>query len=85
MDVNKEVNYYSVESVYGEGSLIQTINRRISNNLQSKIKKLANVMNDKELLAVSDYEEMGEEIGSEFNEDDIADFINWLTDQDKLI
>lgn len=85
MDVNKEVNYYSVESVYGEGSLIQTIDRRISNNLQSKIKKLANVMNDKELLAVSDYEEMGEEIGSEFNEDDIADFINWLTDQDKLI
>tara|TARA_Y100000389_G_C17442236_1_gene509325 strand:- start:81 stop:2003 length:1923 start_codon:yes stop_codon:yes gene_type:complete len=85
MDVNKEVNYYSVESVYGEGSLIQTIDRRISNNLQSKIKKLANVMNDKELLAVSDYEEMGEEIGSEFNEDDIADFINWLTNQDKLI
>ena len=80
-----KLNYYSVESVYGEGSLIQTIDRRISNNLQSKIKKLANVMNDKELLAVSDYEEMGEEIGSEFNEDDIADFINWLTNQDKLI
>ena len=85
MDVKKEVNYYSVESVYGEGSFIQTIDRRISNNLQAKIEKLANVMNDKELLAVSEFEEMGEEIGSEFNEDDIADFINWLTEQDKLI
>lgn len=85
MDVNKEVNYYSVESVYGEGNLIQTIDRRISNNLQAKIEKLANVMNDKELLAVSELEEMGEDIGSEFNEDDIADFINWLTEQDRLI
>ncbi len=85
MDVNKEVNYFSVESVYGEGDLIQTIDRRISNNLQKKIEKLADVMNDKELLAVSEFEEMGEEIGSEFNEDDIADFINWLTEQDKLI
>ena len=65
--------------------MIQTIDRRISNNLQKKIEKLADVMNDKELLAVSEFEEMGEEIGSEFNEDDIADFINWLTEQDKLI
>ena len=84
MDLDKLVNYYFVESVYGESNSIQTIDRRISNNLEGKIKKLAEAMNDEELIVVSDFEEMGEEISSDFDENDVHDFIQWLIEQPEM-
>ena len=41
-------------------------------------------MNDEELIAVSDFEEMGEEISSDFDENDVHDFIQWLVEQPEM-
>lgn len=82
MNLDKNVNYYFVESVYGEQDYIPTIDRRISENLQKKIEDLAIIFNDPELLAVSAFEEEGEELSSDFSEDDIDDFIEMLLNKD---
>ena len=49
---------------------------------QRKIEDLAIIFNDPELLAVSSFEEEGEELSSDFNENDIDDFIEMLLDKD---
>jgi len=82
MNIDKNVNYYFIESVYGEQDYIPTIDRRISENLQRKIEDLAIIFNDPELLAVSSFEEEGEELNSDFTEEDIDDFIEMLLDKD---
>ena len=69
-------------NLYGEQDYIPTIDRRISENLQRKIEDLAIIFNDPELLAVSSFEEEGEELNSDFTEEDIDDFIEMLLDKD---